>query len=286
MAIEGPSNWGRWGSEDERGAANLLTADVVLEACRVPTTGRVYSLGIPIRRDAPVAGNRLPPLHLMSTDGGDFAALGRNDEGSADDYLVIGTHATTHMDGLGHMWYGGRLYNGFAYTEVRSSGAARCGVEKVGGLVTRAHLLDFAEVECEEAGLIGPADVDRYLADHRQEIKRGDALLFRTGWIEAALSGGGQRRNFNVVSPELAGWVAKHDIAIVGADNEAVEATASRGSYPPFHQVVIRDLGVYLLELLNLAQPAADGVTTGLLVVAPLMIARGVGSPLNPLLIV
>ena len=70
------SNWGRWGSEDERGAANFVDGDTVLRACSEPTRGRVYSLGIPIRATAPVTPGRVPPLHLMAVDGGDYAALG------------------------------------------------------------------------------------------------------------------------------------------------------------------------------------------------------------------
>ncbi len=45
-----PSNWGRWGSGDEQGAKNLLTEAAVLRACTVPTQGRVYNLGIELRR--------------------------------------------------------------------------------------------------------------------------------------------------------------------------------------------------------------------------------------------
>ena len=281
-----PNNWGRWGANDERGTANLLVGESLLSALRTPVAGKVYSLAIAIRSDAPVAGNRIPPLHLMSQDGGDFSALGRSDEGSADDYLVIATHGTTHVDGLGHMWYGGQLYNGFDYTEVRSSGTGRCGIEKTGGLVARAHLLDFADVQCERSGLIGPADVEKMLKKNGATVMAGDALLFRTGWMRAALQKEVSGRTFNVAGPELGGWIAEHDISVVGADNEALEATAQRGAYPPLHQVLIRDLGVYILELLDLDGPAAEGVTTGLLVVAPLRISRGVGSPLNPLLIV
>ena len=49
---------------------------------------------------------------------------------------------------------------------------------------------------------------------------------------------------------------------------------------------ILRDLGVYILELLDLSTPAADGVTSGMFVIAPLRIHRGVNSPLNPLLVV
>jgi len=41
-----------------------------------------------------------------------------------------------------------------------------------------------------------------------------------------------------------------------------------------------------MIELLDLREPGQDQVQSGLLVVAPLRIARGVGSPVNPLLIV
>jgi kynurenine formamidase len=91
---------------------------------------------------------------------------------------------------------------------------------------------------------------------------------------------------FPVVSPSMAQWFADHDIAIVGADNIAVEATGRRGVLPPLHKVLVRDLGVTIMELLNLREPGEDEVQGGLLVVAPLRISRGVGSPVNPLLVV
>jgi len=280
------NNWGRWGAEDERGTANLLTGEVVARACRVPTQGRVYNLGIQLRQGAPIAGRRISPVHLMSSDGGDYAALGREDWGTADDYLFLASGGTTHIDALSHLWYGGRMFNGFSFREVRSSGAARCGIEKVGGLLTRGHVLDFVDVQTERAGLIGSADIAAYVRTRGLDIRPGDALLFRTGWMEAALTESLHGRAFPVVDLDAAGWIAEHDIAVVGADNQAVEAVAGRGVLPPLHQVLLRDLGVYLMELLVLAEPARDRVTTGLLIVAPLLITRGVNSPVNPLLVV
>jgi kynurenine formamidase len=278
------SNWGRWGPEDERGTANLLTAQRVLEACAAVSTGTVYNLGIELKQGAPVAGNRISPLHLMSSDGGDYAALGRDDWGTADDYLFLASGGTSHIDALAHVWSGGSLYNGFSYKEVRSSGAARCGIEKTGGLVLRALVLDVAGRPADAGGLTGE-DIAAYLAERGLEARPGDALLFRTGWMEAALADELEGRSFPVVDPEAAGWIAEHDIALVGADNPAVEKTGSRGRLPPLHQVLIRDLGVYIVEMLDLRGPVEAGVDVGLLVVAPLLISRGVNSPVNPLLI-
>jgi kynurenine formamidase len=279
------SNWGRWGEEDERGTANLLTAASVLQACRRPKTGRVYELGIELRRDAPVGGNRIAPLHFMTQDGGDFAALDRHDWGTADDYMVLATQGTTHVDGLAHVWSGGHLYNGFPFTEVRSSGTARLGLEKLGGLVAAAHLLDFTHLRGDDAPDITATLVDAVFAERGARPQPGDAVLFRTGWMEEALRSAPDESTFPVVSPSMAEWFADHDIAIVGADNIAVEATGRRGVLPPLHKSLVRDLGVTMMELLNLQLPGDDGVDGGLLVVAPLRISRGVGSPVNPLLI-
>ena len=279
-------NWGRWGTDDERGAVNLLTPDVVLEALRRPKTGKVYQLGIELKRDAPVGGNRISPLHFMTQDGGDFAALNRTDWGTADDYMVLATQGTSHVDGLAHIWSGGKLYNNIPFTEVRSSGAQRLGLEKLGGLVASVHFLDFTHL-CDGDELDIVADmVDEVFAARGVAPKPGDALLFRTGWMDDALCGETDARKYPVVAESMGAWFAEHDIAIVGADNIAVEATGRRGVLPPLHKVLVRDLGVTLLELLDLRLPGDEGVTEGLLVVAPLKISRGVGSPVNPLLIV
>ncbi len=280
------SNWARWGEDDERGTANLLTPTKVIEACRRPEHGRVYQLGIELKPGAPVGGNRIAPLHFMTQDGGDFAALNRHDWGTADDVLVLATQGTTHVDGLAHVWSGGKLFNGYPYTEVRSSGAARLGLEKLGGLVTSAHLLDFTHLCGPDAQPITAELVDAVFTARGVRPQPGDAVMFRTGWMDEALRDTPDESRFPVVSPSMAEWFAELDIAIVGADNIAVEATARRGTLPPLHKVLVRDLGVTMIELLDLREPGQDQVQSGLLVVAPLRIARGVGSPVNPLLIV
>jgi kynurenine formamidase len=246
----------------------------------------VYELGLELKRDAPVGGDRIAPLHFMTHDGGDFAALNRTDWGTADDYIVLATQGTSHLDGLGHMWSGGKLYNDFPFTEVRSSGAQRLGVEKLGGLVASVHFLDFTHL-CDTDDLdITSELVDDVFAARGVTPQPGDAMLFRTGWMDDALRGATDERKYPVVAESMGPWFAAQDISIIGADNIAVEATGRRGVLPPLHKVLVRDLGVTLLEMLDLRLPGEDGVTEGLLVVAPLKISRGVGSPANPLLIV
>lgn len=284
--MSGPaSNWGRWGDTDERGTTNLLTPDVVLRALATGGQGRIYQLGLEIKKGMPLGGPRADPLHLMAIDGGDFAALGRDDWGAADDYIVMATGGTTHIDGLSHMWFDGSMYNGHDYRTVRSSGAGRLGVEKIGGIVTTAHLLDFVATPPARAdGVIDSADVETYLATRGVTVHGGDALLFRTGWMDAALAGG-SLEGHPTVGADVGRFVVDHDIVLVGADNVAVESEPGASTNLPFHKIMLGDLGAYLIELLDLSEPARDGAVSGALVVAPLRIARGVNSPVNPLFI-
>lgn len=277
------SNWGRWGEEDERGAANLLSLSHVLRACRTPSEGRVFDLGIEVRQGAPVVGRRMSPLHLMSVDGGDYAALGRQGDGSADDYLFMAVHGSTHMDALSHVWSDGAIYNGFSYREVRSSGAARCGIEKVGGMVTTGHIFDFRDAKGLEANRISGDDFAQQAIERHIEVRSGDAVLVRTGWLEKFASGA-DADACPTVSPDAADWFAQCDVSVVGADNPAVEDLTDLPLR--LHRRLLRDRGVYILELLSLQQAADAGVSSGLLVVAPLRISRGVGSPVNPVLVV
>lgn len=277
-------NWGRWGTGDERGMANVLDGPTVLEACRTPRSGKVYDLGMLLQRNSPVVGARVPPIHLMSLDGGDFAALGNDDSGFADDYIFVACHGTTHVDALSHVWSEGKMFNGYPFTEVRSSGAARCGIEKLGGLVTTAHVLDFVDRPTSRPLRIASSDIEEYVQEHNLPVRPGDALLFRTGWLEAWQTGSLGARELAHVDPDAAAWIADHDISIVGADNLGVEEVDADDSMTLHHRLLI-DLGVYILELLNLRGPAEDRVRSGMFVVAPLLIRRAVGSPVNPVLV-
>src|SRR5690606_14204940 len=106
----------------------------IVQAARLVRKGRVYSLGLPIQKqDVPIFPTRMPPMHFMTRDGGDYAA-GRKARllyQSADDYLFVACHGVTHIDALAHLWYDDKLYNGFSANHVRSDGARRCGIDKI-----------------------------------------------------------------------------------------------------------------------------------------------------------
>ena len=43
------NHWGRWGKEDERGAANFITPAAIVQAGGLIRTGRTFSLAITLR---------------------------------------------------------------------------------------------------------------------------------------------------------------------------------------------------------------------------------------------
>jgi hypothetical protein len=43
---DAPTNWGRWGEDDEVGALNYLTADEVLRGVKAVRQGKVFTLQV------------------------------------------------------------------------------------------------------------------------------------------------------------------------------------------------------------------------------------------------
>ena len=282
------SNWGRWGVEDERGALNMLTSEHVGQAMRIPSQGKVYSLGAPVGREGPI-GLRNTTHHYMSIIDNDPSPGGK---GSADDVLVTHCHASTHIDGLCHIWYDSQLYNGHSASEVTPAGAQRCGVQNVDWIITRGVLLDIAALKgvtrLENDYAVTGDDLDAAAKARGVDILPGDVVLFRTGWYTRYLEGTADLRgDYPGLSASAADWITAHDLCAIGADNVAVEIwPPEKPGGLPIHRLMLRDLGGYLIELMNLEDLARDGHTEFLFVAAPLRISGGVGSPINPLAIV
>ncbi len=290
-----PGNWGRWGNGDERGAANHITPERVAQAAGLVRQGRVYGLSLPVQAHAvPVLPRRAPTQHFMTLDGGDYAAGLERKSGfqASDDYLALYTHGSTHIDALAHVWYDGTLYNGFSADTVRSSGATRCGIDKLVHLVGRGVLLDFcrhrSQAPLPGGTVLTPGDFQDCAASQGVALREGDVVLLRTGWL-----GTFDERNpapFFASEPgiglEAGEWIGAMGFAGIGADNYAVEAIPTEtGATAPVHRRLLRDYGVSLMELMVLDKLAADAVWEFMFVAAPLAITGGVGSPINPLAI-
>ena len=285
--------WHRWGEHDERGALNHIAAAQVRDAAALVRSGEVLSLAQPLSPRTPVPRHRAGVQHFMGRDGGDYAAGARRPGGFqfAEDTVVLPLHIGTHIDALCHAWYDDALYNGFPGSGTRStSGATRCGIDKMGPIVGRGVLLDIAGARggpLRDGAAIGRDDLERAAGQAGVEIGKGDVVLIRTGWAES--EGRADVVSFDSepgLDVEAALWLAEREIAVLGADNFAVEVIPfAPGTVFPVHQRLIRDFGIPLLEGLLLHQLAATGRHEFLFAASPLPVVGGTGSPINPMAI-
>lgn len=278
--------WGKWGKDDQAGALNHIGAAEVRHACGLVKRGVVISLAQPLSPQMDVPKQRPGLMHFMTRDGGDYAA-GANRPGGfqmAEDCVVMPLHIGTHIDALCHAWCDDLMYNGHSGDAVRSRGAAKLGVENLRPIVTRGVLLDFFS---EGRGLadgveITPEMVGRALDRAKTTLRRGDAVLLRTGWYERQTGAA----DFNTepgLNVAAARMLAEAEVAMIGADNYAIEVLPfPAGEVFPVHQILIRGFGIPLLEGLVLKQLAEAEASTFLFTVAALPIKGGTGSPVSP----
>ena len=287
------NTWNQWGAEDERGALNYIGPAEVRRATALVRSGEVLRLAQLLSSKTPVPAHRCGLQHFMGRDGGDYAAGAGRPGGFqfAEDSVMMPLHIGTHVDALCHAWYDDQLYNGYLGNTIRSTtGAARLGVEKMPPIVTRGVLLDLVRLKgrvLADGESIGIADLQAAAAAAGVLPGRGDAVLLRTGWLEAQK--GVKKVDFNAepgIDTDAAQWLAECCVAMVGADNFAIEVLPfPEGKVFPVHQLLIRDFGVPLLEGLMLDPLVASGRHEFLFIASPLPIIGATGSPLAPVVV-
>ena len=285
--------WNKWGAEDERGALNYIGPEQVRRACALVRSGEVLRLAQLLSAKTPVPAHRCGLQHFMGRDGGDYAAGAKRPGGFqfAEDTVVMPLHIGTHVDALCHAWYDDKLYNGYLGDSLRSTtGAARLGMEKMPPVVTRGVLLDLVRLKgrvLKDGESIGRADLEAAAEQAGVRPERGDAVLLRTGWLEAQK--GVKHPTFNEepgIDVEAGLWLAESEVAMIGADNFAVEVLPfPPGLVFPVHQRLIRDFGIPLLEGLMLDPLVASSRHEFMFMASPLPIVGATGSPLAPVVV-
>ena len=227
-------------------------------ALALVTRGRMYDLGHVLDEHVPVFPGRYFKQTLVTTahHANPGGGVGENEVNWITE-LVSGTmQLGTHLDALSHLQMGNRGYGGLTVEELAdTNGVRHLGIETVPQIVTRGWLVDVTG--------LGAGDVIG--TEHCAEIdpEPGDAVLFHTGWSrhwdqpEVYLSG--------EPGPgcELAQWLADHDVALTGCDTWSYGPVPPEDPDRPFRvpQILNIDHGVFVVENLDLAELAADGVT-------------------------
>jgi kynurenine formamidase len=302
-------NWNRWGESDHVGTLNYTTADDIISAAGLVRKGRVISLAINLDNNGPQGGKtkfppvgRFNPVHTMLRTGTDAysGVLDKRGIRSADDLVLLPLQAATHWDGLGHIFYGNNMWNGYDCREVSSFGAAKCGIEHTKEkMVGRGVLLDIARhlgVDWLDDGFAITSEMlDECAKAQGVEVRKGDYLLIRTGHMEAKWEAGSWDGYPGGDAPGLAfdtlDWLQEKQVAAVATDTWGVEVRPNEttDANQPWHWICIPIMGLTMGEIFKLdelAKDCAQDKTYDFLFVAPtLPITGAVGSPINPLAI-
>ena len=182
-----------------------------------------------------------------------------------------GEHTGTHLDAPVH-WVTGQQRDDVAQIPA-------------GRLVGPAVVLDrSAEVAKDPDHLLRIEDVEAFEAEHGR-LPEGGWLLYRTGWDaraddeDAFLNADEAGPHTPGIAADCARWLAEErPIVGLGVETVGTDAGAAGGFDPPFpcHSFLLGAGKYGLTQLANLARLPATGA---LLVVAPLKIVRGSGSP-------
>ena len=291
-ALGQADNWypSPWGPADQRGAANRITPQKVLEAKNLMTRGTVYQLGHVYESTMPLFGTRHFSLKIPQT----FGPQGSNNLRFHDE-LVSGElgQVGTQFDGLGHIGIGDLFYNGNNRNDfARPDGLEKLGVENVGPIVTRGVLVDvaaFKGVARLEGGYeITLADLRGALERQRMEVRSGDVIILHTGWSSLWKV---DNAAFGATAPgiglEAARWLVEREVVIIGSDTWSMEVVPNPSANLafPVHQLLIPRNGIYIFENLVTEELARDRAYEFAFFFAPLKLKGATGSPGNPLAI-
>lgn len=293
-------NWGRWGPDDEIGTLNLIDEAARRRGAASVVSGKAFALGLPLSEAEGIqlgfVEGRVNPTRTMvqvnqpvNADQPDWVCF-------SEDVVSLATQCATHWDALAHSSYGGVIYNGYPASSVTADGATRCGIHRLGAVVSRGVLLDVARAlgrDVLEPGYpISPADLDGARALAHVEMEPGDIVLVRTGQMVHLAP---ERRDlvaYTWPSPgltiETAEWFHRNDVAAVATDTLVFEVYPSQheDAYLPVHLLHLVEMGLtqgqnWVLDALA-EDCAADGRYTFLLDATPLPLTQGLGTPLNP----
>ncbi|MEL4732683.1 hypothetical protein AAF121_01775, partial [Acinetobacter baumannii] len=111
---EATANWypSVYGENDEIGAANLLTQDVVLQAMKLVKQGKTLSLAVPIDKNFPAFRHRSFRLYNIQPGQQDGQSLGPNKFTFNDELVTAWTGIGTQLNGIGHIGINNVYYNG------------------------------------------------------------------------------------------------------------------------------------------------------------------------------
>ena len=292
------SNWGRWGAEDQRGTLNLVTAEKRRQAAALVVDGVSVSCAWPITTHLP--GETLGKVVQYMTQSGDSFRPGEKGRGHwSGDFIGMEYHSfsITHIDSLCHFFWDGRMYNGFPANLVSTLEGAKAesvDVMAAEGVTTRGVLLDIARLRgvpwLDAGDPVLPEDLEEAERSQGVKVESGDLLFIRTGHLARHHEAGPLDLENGSPGPHVAcvPWLRSRGVAVLGSDTGNDIIPNPYGDLPnPFHSISIPHLGLWLLDNANLEELAKVCDRSKRwefqIIIAPLRLRYGTGSPVNPI---
>ena len=275
-------NWGRWGADDQKGSANLVTDAKRREAAALVKSGISVSLAHNPLTEA-ADDNPSPFEHTMN-------------RGFTTDTYRVSYHgyAHSHIDALCHILYKNQTYNGYSREEINTEkGCTKLGIDHLkNGVVTRGILIDIPRLKklpyLEPGTPVYVEDLEAWEKMAGVRVGSGDAIFLRTGrWARRAALGpwrvGQTEAGFHA---SVAPWIKARGVAFVGSD-DAQDVTPSmvEGVNLPVHTLLLTGLGINLLDNQDLEAVAETAAKLKrwdfMLTLAPVPATGGTGFPVN-----
>ena len=210
-----------------------------------------------------------------------------------------GQHGAPTIDAIGHIGRDLKLHGGVdavAATSTPGGIGANLGIDSfpVDLMINRGVFLDVARHVAAGAADPLPPGYEitaKHLDDTAKaqgvDVRKGDSVLIRTGWGQ--YFGKDNAKYLGEQSPgpgqDGAKWIIGKGARLAGDDTATFEKRPAAYGKELFsvHMMLLTDNGIYIVENMNLEPLSAAKAYTVALVITPLKIQGGTGSPLRAL---
>jgi kynurenine formamidase len=283
----------KWGPDDEIGSANLVTPEQILAASKLIRQGKSQPLGYVIDATTPAFAPRGLSLQVVQPNqqGGQRLSEFGYDAVYNDDLAQLWFGIGSQLDGLGHLAEDGMYYNCNDEREFATlTGLTKLGVHNVPPLIGRGVVIDmarhFGQPFLRAGRGFGRDDVQAAARAQGLEIRKGDVVLFHTGWTDNKLESAPDEwvSGQPGILPDAAEYLASLDVMAVGADTWGIDVVPAPPGGKTFygHVILLRDHGIYLLETMNTGALVAQGVNEFMFVLGQARVRGTVQMIINP----
>ncbi len=284
----------KYGKDDQIGAANLVTPAAVMAASKLIKKGETHPLGIVVDPNMPA----FPPRKMMLQVVQPNQQYGRKmdkdfgwDIVYNDDVTQLWWGTGPQIDGLGHLGESQMYYNCNSGKDFAAlTGLKKLGIHTIPPLVGRGVMINMAKhvgVDTMKAGQsFGSVEIKAAAAAQGVQIRKGDVVLFHTGWTDGMLAS--KPKDWVSGEPGLSNegavYLASLDVMAVGADTWGVEAVPPKKGDKVFygHVTFLKENGIYILETMNTGRLAKENVHEFMFVLGQARLKGAVQMIINP----